>query len=164
MHLLWELNQQWSYKDMLCVRRWSDAGTAGRVRCTMYMSSTLPRAQNRAAKGFNSITIHCANLGILIIYAWKKAIVNVVFSSFQIRSGNKNHICQWGHPIEEVWRKKPRQTVVVVFWGKFAAHISSLRLCSRQMDKRRAGSKLRGIFVYYFLLYIKCFAAFSWSI
>ena len=54
--------------------------------------------------------------------------------------------------IEEVWRKKPRQTVVVVFWRKFAAHISSLSLCSRQIDKRRAGSKMRGIFVYYFFI------------
>ena len=24
--------------------------------------------------------------------------------------------------IEEVWRKKPRQTDVAVLWGKFAAH------------------------------------------
>ena len=27
-----ELNQLQPYKDMLCVRRWSDAGLAGRVR------------------------------------------------------------------------------------------------------------------------------------
>ena len=38
--------------------------------------------------------------------------------------------------IEEVWRKKPRQTDVVVVWGKIAAH---MLLCSRQVDKRRAG-------------------------
>ena len=38
--------------------------------------------------------------------------------------------------IEEVWRKKPRQTVVVVFWGKIAAH--------NHMLKRRAGSKIWG--------------------
>ena len=28
--LRWELNQLWPYKDMLCVRRWSDARPAGR--------------------------------------------------------------------------------------------------------------------------------------
>ena len=48
--------------------------------------------------------------------------------------------------IEEGWRKKPRQTVGVVLWGKIAAHMASLSLrqCSRQVDKRRAGSKLGG--------------------
>ena len=48
----WELNQLWPYKDTLCVRRWSDAGPAGRVRCR---------------KRFKSITktIHFAHLGIL---------------------------------------------------------------------------------------------------
>ena len=29
----------------------------------------------------------------------------------------------WGCNIEEVWRKKPRQTGVVVLWGKIAAHM-----------------------------------------
>ena len=33
MHLPWELNQLWPYKDMLCVRRCSDARLAVRVRC-----------------------------------------------------------------------------------------------------------------------------------
>ena len=42
----------------------------------------------------------------------------------------------WSTSIEEVWRKKPRQTDVVVVWGKIAAH---MLLCSRQVDKRRAG-------------------------
>ena len=32
--LHWELKQQWPHKeDMLCARRWIDAGPAGRVRC-----------------------------------------------------------------------------------------------------------------------------------
>ena len=55
--------------------------------------------------------------------------------------------------IEEVWRKKPRQTFVFVLWGKIATHMASLRLCSRQVDKRQAGSKMRGIFVYYIFDY-----------
>ena len=46
--------------------------------------------------------------------------------------------------IEEVWRKKPRQTDVVVSWGKIAAHMLLFRLCSRRVDKRRAGSKIWG--------------------
>ena len=46
----------------------------------------------------------------------------------------------WDVCIEEVWRKKPRQLVVLVLWGKIAAHIASLSLRSRQNDKRRAGS------------------------
>ena len=29
--------------------------------------------------------------------------------------------------IEEVWKQKPRQTVVVVFWGKIAAHMASIK-------------------------------------
>ena len=41
--------------------------------------------------------------------------------------------------IEEGSREKPRQTVVAAFWGKMAAHMLLLRLCSRQVDKRRAG-------------------------
>ena len=32
--LHWELKQQWPHKeDMLCARRWIEAGPAGRVRC-----------------------------------------------------------------------------------------------------------------------------------
>ena len=46
--------------------------------------------------------------------------------------------------IEEGWRKKPRQTDVVVFWGKIDAHMLLFRLCSRQVDKRQAGSKMWG--------------------
>ena len=49
-----------------------------------------------------------------------------------------------GYIIEEVWRKKPRQTDVVVLWGKIAAHMLLFRLCSRRVDKRRAGSKIWG--------------------
>ena len=59
----------------------------------------------------------------------------------------------WVSSIEEVWRKKPRQTFVFVLWGEIAAHMASLRLCSRQVDKRQAGSKMRGIFVYYIFYY-----------
>ena len=51
--------------------------------------------------------------------------------------------------IEEGFIQKPRQTVVVALWGKMATHMLLLRLCSRRIDKRRAGSKLWGIFVYY---------------
>ena len=47
-------------------------------------------------------------------------------------------------PIEEGFIKKPRQTVVVAFWGKMATHMLLLRLCSRQIVKKRAGSKLWG--------------------
>ena len=55
--------------------------------------------------------------------------------------------------IEDVWRKKPRKTFVFVLWGNIAMHKASLRLCSRQVDKRQAGSKMRGIFVYYIFYY-----------
>ena len=49
------------------------------------------------------------------------------------------------HTIEEVWRQaKPRQTDVLVLWGKIAAHMLLFRLCSRRVDKRRAGSKIWG--------------------
>ena len=51
--------------------------------------------------------------------------------------------------IEEGFIKKPRETVVVAFWGKMATHML-LRMCSRQIITRQAGSKLRGggVFVY----------------
>ena len=61
--------QNWPYKDMLCVRRrWSDAGPPGGQG--LVLSSTMPRAQNRAAKRFNSIMriFHFAHLGILFIF------------------------------------------------------------------------------------------------
>ena len=29
--------------------------------------------------------------------------------------------------IEEVWKQKPRQTVVGVLWGKIAAHMASIQ-------------------------------------
>ena len=53
--------------------------------------------------------------------------------------------------IEEGFIKKPRQTVVLAFWGKMATNMLLLRLCSRRIDIRRAGSKLWGytVFVYY---------------
>ena len=47
-------------------------------------------------------------------------------------------------PIEEGFIQKPRQTVVLAFWGKMATHMLLLRLCSRQIVKRQAGSKLWG--------------------
>ena len=31
------------------------------------------------------------------------------------------------YSIEEVWKQKPRQTVVVVLWGKIAAHMASIK-------------------------------------
>ena len=62
-------------------------------------------------------------------------------------------VIQTGSGIEEVWRKKPRQTEVIVLWGKIAAHMLLFRLCSRRVDKRRAGSKIWGIFVYYIFYY-----------
>ena len=59
------------------------------------------------------------------------------------------------YTIEEVWRKKPRQTDVVVSWGKIAAHMLLFRLCSRRIDKSRAGSKIWGdICILHFLLLI----------
>ena len=56
--------------------------------------------------------------------------------------------------IEEGFIKKPRQTVVIAFWGKMATHMLLLRLCSRQIVKRRAGSKLLGGYLYitYFII------------
>ena len=33
----------------------------------------------------------------------------------------------WVETIEEVWKQKPRQTVVVVLWGKIAAHMASIK-------------------------------------
>ena len=50
---------------MLCVRRWRDAGPAGRVN----VASTLPRAQNRAAE-VSTKTIHSAHLVIFCISAF----------------------------------------------------------------------------------------------
>ena len=29
--------------------------------------------------------------------------------------------------IEEVWKQKPRQIVVIVFWGKIAAHMAFIK-------------------------------------
>ena len=54
-----------------------------------------------------------------------------------------------GVAIEEGFIKKPRQTVVLTFWGKMATHMLLLRRCSRQIVKKWAGSKLWGVFVYY---------------
>ena len=56
--------------------------------------------------------------------------------------------------IEEGFIKKPRQTVVIAFWGKMATHMLLLRLCSRQIVKRRAGSKFLGGYLYitYFII------------
>ena len=34
---------------------------------------------------------------------------------------------RYSSSIEEVWKQKPRQTVVVVFWGKIAAHMASIK-------------------------------------
>ena len=58
---------------MLCARRWSDAGPAGRgkvlastVQCTVYIAES----SKQGSKRFNCITqtIHFAYLGILLIY------------------------------------------------------------------------------------------------
>ena len=50
------------------------------------------------------------------------------------------------HAIEEVWRKKPRQTDVVVLWGKIATHTL---LVADKLIKGGQGQKYGGIFVYY---------------
>ena len=55
--------------------------------------------------------------------------------------------------IEEVWRKKPRQTVVVVFWGKIAAHMASLDCIADKLIKGGQGQKSGGIFVYNIFYY-----------
>ena len=57
-------DQLWPYWEMLCVRRWSDAGPAGRVR---WYNAESPK---QGDKRFYSITktIHFAYLGILFIY------------------------------------------------------------------------------------------------
>ena len=64
--LRWQLNQLWPCKDMLCVRRCSDAGPAGTIRCWQLQC----REHKIGSKRFNSITksIHVAQLGILFIY------------------------------------------------------------------------------------------------
>ena len=58
--------------------------------------------------------------------------------------------------IEEGFIKKPRQTVVVAFWGKLATHMLILSQCSRLIVTRGAGSKLRGggVFVQYITFFI----------
>ena len=48
------------------------------------------------------------------------------------------------YTIEEGFIKKPRQTVVVAFWGKMATHMLLFSQYSRQIVTRQAGSKLRG--------------------
>ena len=50
------------------------------------------------------------------------------------------------YAIEEVWRKKPRQTDVVVLWGKIATHTL---LVADKLIKGGQGQKYGGIFVYY---------------
>ena len=52
------------------VQWWNDAGPAGGSGVGKYSILTMPRAQNRAVKSFNSITkaIPFAHLGILFIY------------------------------------------------------------------------------------------------
>ena len=55
--------------------------------------------------------------------------------------------------IEEVWRKKPRQTVVVVFWGKIAAHMASFDCIADKLIKGGQGQKSGGIFVYNIFYY-----------
>ena len=52
--------------------------------------------------------------------------------------------------IEEVWRKKPRQTDVVVLWGKIATHTL---LVADKLIKGGQGQKYGGIFVYYIFYY-----------
>ena len=56
-------------------------------------------------------------------------------------------------PIEEGFIKKPRQTVVVAFWGKNGHPHASISLCSRRIVKRRAGSILWGDICILHILY-----------
>ena len=61
-----ELNQLWPYKDIFCVRRWSNARPAGRVGIVKYSGES----SKQGSKRFNSITktIHFVHPGILFIY------------------------------------------------------------------------------------------------
>ena len=59
----------------------------------------------------------------------------------------------WVPGIEEVWRKKPRQTGNVVFWGKIAAHMAYLRSVADKLIKGGQGQNGGGIFVYYIFYY-----------
>ena len=86
--LHWKLNHLWPYKDMLCVRRWRDAGPAGRVN----VASTLPRAQNRAATFPlcpSSYILFLCFFGVVIIVPARNNINDICRTIYQVyhRSG-----------------------------------------------------------------------------
>ena len=54
---------------MLCVRRWSDARPAGRVRCWQEQSQEPKSGQQKVQ--LSSKTKHFAHLGMLFIYGTK---------------------------------------------------------------------------------------------
>ena len=93
----WELIQLLPYKDMLCVRRCSDAVPADRVRCWQVLYSvhcTVPEAQNRAVK---SSTLLRRRSTLPIIYlccrVWHCGAISILTSEFlknSIISGNRN--------------------------------------------------------------------------
>ena len=59
----------------------------------------------------------------------------------------------WTGPIEERWRKKPRQTDVVVFWRKITTNTCFYSDCvADELIKGGQGQKCGGIFVYYIFL------------
>ena len=59
-------------------------------------------------------------------------------------------IAQLGERIEEVWRKRPRQTDVVVLWGKITARTCFYSDCvADKLTKGGQGKKYGGIFVFY---------------
>ena len=69
--LLWELNQlstavqlAWPYKKILTVERWSDARSAGRVRCWQVLCGEPITGQQKVQ--LSSKTKHFAHLGMLI--------------------------------------------------------------------------------------------------
>ena len=72
--LHWELKHQWPHKeDMLCARRWSDAGPAGRVRCWQVQCR---EPKTGYGKRFNSTYKYdplCPSR--YIIYLWASLIV-----------------------------------------------------------------------------------------
>ena len=57
-----------------------------------------------------------------------------------------------GQSIEEGLKKKPRQTDVVVLWGKIAAHMLPSDCVADELMKGGQCQKYGGIFVYYIFL------------
>ena len=84
--------------------------------------------RNRGDMMFSGHIKSGANLvGLFIWIQITRKIQNVISSKFQksLKMGSVLYSVQYS--IEEVWKQKPRQTVVGVLWGKIATHMASIK-------------------------------------